>query len=214
MTMSYDVENRLVSASGACDESGLQGLEGMRAEATLIDRRENVASPASTAANGAQQGRSLGDAGGYALGRGSEEGQPKSENAAECIPDECITVTGHRRSSAQFAQLDIPPGPNGLAEWFYNNMRDAARYRSNQAKAYLKNCASNLGNVDAGQVAQDAAAGGLAGGAKGAARGAVMAGGVGPEGAAIGAAINGAKGITTCTMAGAGKSVISQACSE
>jgi hypothetical protein len=35
----------------------------MRAEATLIDRRENVASPASTAANGAQQGKSLGDAG-------------------------------------------------------------------------------------------------------------------------------------------------------
>jgi uncharacterized protein RhaS with RHS repeats len=49
--------------SGACDESGLQGLEGMRAEATLIERRENVASPASTAANGAQQGKSLGDAG-------------------------------------------------------------------------------------------------------------------------------------------------------
>jgi hypothetical protein len=52
------------------------------------------------------------------------------------------------------------------------------------------------------------------GGAKGAARGAVMAGGVGPEGAAIGAAINGAKGITNVAMAGAGKSVISQACSE
>jgi hypothetical protein len=88
MTMSYDVENRLVSASGACDESGLQGLEGMRAEATLIDRRENVASPASTAANGAQQGRSLGDAGKAARRSAPERGEGAIERGRRIAREE------------------------------------------------------------------------------------------------------------------------------
>ena len=104
----------------------------------------------------------------------------------------------------QLAQVLVADPRNDFLRWWIYNVRAAAGFQADRAKAYMDNCRSNLGNVNAGTVAKDGVLAGLEGAAKGAARGRMA----GPEGVVAGGALGGARG----TLTGAGGSVISQAC--
>jgi len=95
--------------------------------------------------------------------------------------------------------------PDGLADWYYRNMRDAAAYQAYLAENFVKNCRRNLGSVDGGQIARDAAVSGLEGGVRNAAIGAIRGG---PDGALAGAL----QGLVLSPIGGAAKSVLRQAC--
>lgn len=95
--------------------------------------------------------------------------------------------------------------PDGLANWYYKNMRDAAAYQAYLAHAFLSNCYRNVGSIDCGQLAQDAAASGLKGAARKAAVGFLRDG---PDGALAG----GVRGLVLSPIGGAARSAWRQAC--
>jgi hypothetical protein len=100
---------------------------------------------------------------------------------------------------------EVGTGPDGLADWYYRNMRDAAAYQAHLAHAFLSNCYRNVGRIDGGQVAHDAAASGLKGAARGAAMGFFRGG---PDGALTG----GARSLLLSPIGGAAQSAVRQAC--
>jgi hypothetical protein len=96
-------------------------------------------------------------------------------------------------------------GPDGLADWYYRNMRDAAAYQAYLTHAFISNCYRNRASIDGGQVVHDAAASELKGAARSAGVGFFTGG---PDGALAG----GVRGALLGPLRGAAKSVLRQAC--
>jgi len=95
--------------------------------------------------------------------------------------------------------------PDGLADWYYRNMRDAAAYQAYLAKNFVHNCIRNANQIDGNQVARDAVTGGLRGGIRGGVKSTFR---FGPEAAPAGAA----RGFLGGAAGGAAKSALRQAC--